>query len=128
MVGTASSTARISGHDLLCHPDVPLEPKACHQSCRGTKTHSPSTSCGTRTVEDVMTGRDVASVLRHWGQRRSEATCMMHVSQSIFGCQAMSSCTMAKPSLSFGWRTTSLCVGQAGRTRTCLSSSSSPFI
>jgi hypothetical protein len=31
-----------------------------------------------------MTGRDVASVLRHWGQRRSEATCMMHVSQSIF--------------------------------------------
>jgi hypothetical protein len=87
--------------------------------------HSPSIACGTHTMADKMIDRDVALVLRDRDQRLSETTSVTHVSQSTSMSQAMSSSMTAKQN--FGWRTTTLRVGQAGWTTTSSSSNSSPI-
>jgi hypothetical protein len=46
--------------------------------------HSTNSMHVSHAGEDAMTRRDTALVLRDWGQRHLEATCVMHVSESVF--------------------------------------------
>jgi hypothetical protein len=90
------------------------------------KTHSRNAVHGTHIAEAVTIMRDATSAPKGLGQKHLEALSSMRVSQSIFGHRAMSSSTMAKPTLAFGWRITALRkVG--GVDDDFLSSSSSPF-
>jgi hypothetical protein len=54
----------------------------------------------------MMIARDAASVLNGLAQRRLEAPCATLISQGVFGHQAISLSTTAKPTLAYGWRTT----------------------
>jgi hypothetical protein len=72
----------------------------------------------------VMIAKDELSVLNGPAQRHLEALCATPVSHGASNHQEMLSSMMTKPTLAFGWRTTTLHAGQAGQT-TIFSSSSS---
>jgi hypothetical protein len=59
----------------------------------GTRTHSPSAAHKTHIGVDVMTRRDATSVLRDWGKRHSDVTCVTHGSQNTSRHQTTSSNT-----------------------------------
>jgi hypothetical protein len=70
--------------------------------------------------------KDTTSVLKGMTQRRSEASYVTLISQSIFKHQVTSSSTTTKLTLASGWRTTASCVERAERTMISSSSNSFP--
>jgi hypothetical protein len=99
-------------------------PRHVVRTVRGTKTHSPSTTCTSCIVEGVTTTRDATSTLKDQGQKRSEATCVMRIFQSV---SRHRSTMMTKPAPVFGWKIIALHVGRVGQTTTYSSCNSSTF-
>jgi hypothetical protein len=96
VVGTTSSPAQILARVRLSHLARCPSPNHAVSPTRGMGMHSPSSTRRTHVGVDGTNGRDTILALRDWGQRHSEAMCVIHVYQNISGYRVLLSTTMAR--------------------------------
>jgi hypothetical protein len=90
--------------------------------------HNPSNAHETHIAGATPTAKDAISVLKGLARRCLEVPCMTLISRGLFERRATSPSTMAKPTLVYGWRTTTLRAEWVEQMTTSLSSSFSQSI